>query len=159
MEELAESGERRVGGFGHGVEGLDGAQGVLVGGIAVEKLVLDEAVERAELGHVAAEHADPVHLAQGAADLARRREDGLEGGARGLAVAERLVDQPVVGGDEILEFGGEAQVAELGVLEDADQAVRVLLEDFPVAAGSSGRPPCKSRRIPRWRAVCGRGRK
>ena len=93
VEELLEKAEALVRFAGELVEPVDGAQRVLVGGVAVEELVLHEAVERAELRQVAAEEADAVHLAQHAGHIALAREDGGEAFARGLAVAEGLVDQ------------------------------------------------------------------
>jgi hypothetical protein len=99
------------------VELFDAAQGVFVGGVAVEELVLDEAVERAELGQVAAEETDAVHQAQDAGDVALAFEDGLEHLAVGFGVAERAVDVLPVVGDEAAECGLSLEVADLAVLE------------------------------------------
>ena len=42
---------------------FDAAQRVLVGRVAVEELMLDQAVERAKLGQIMPKEADAVHLA------------------------------------------------------------------------------------------------
>ncbi len=89
------------------VELFDAAQRVFVRGVAVEKLVLDEAVERAELGQVAAEEADAVHQAQDARDVALAFEDRLEDLAVGFRVAERPVDVVPVVGDETADLRAE----------------------------------------------------
>ncbi len=132
VEVFAEVLEAWVGGVDEFVEFIDAAEGVFVGGVAVEEFVLDEAVEGAEFGEVAAEEADAVHLAEGACDLAFAFEDGLEGIAVCLEVAEGFVDVVPVGGDEAAHLWGEAEVAELGVLEEAHEAVGVFLEDVLV---------------------------
>jgi len=114
------------------IELFDAAQSVFVRGVAVEKLVLDEAVQRTELGQVAAEEADAVHQAQDARDVALAFEDRLEYLAVGFCVAERPVDISPVVGDETADLGAELEVAHLAMLEQSHQTVRVFLENVRV---------------------------
>lgn len=83
------------------VELVDAAEGVFVGGVAVEKLVLHKAVQRAKFREVAAEDTTAVHLAENACDLTLASEDF----AKSIAVldpkAERFVDEIPVGLDEL----------------------------------------------------------
>ena len=75
------------------IEHVDGAQRVLVCRVAMEKLVLHEAGERAELWHIAAEESHSMHLPQHACDIAFLREDRLEALADGLVVSVALIHQ------------------------------------------------------------------
>ncbi len=111
------------------VELVDAAQGVLVGGVAVKELVLDQAVEGSELGEVAAQHPAAVHEAEGAGHLAFLLEDGLESLAVVLRVAEGLVDPVPVGLDQLTEGGRGPQVVFLAVQEELQQAGGVFLEN------------------------------
>jgi hypothetical protein len=78
-----------------------------------------------------------VHLAEGACDLAFAFEDGLECFAVGFEVSEGFIDVVPVVGDEAAHLWGEAEVAELGVLEEAHDAVGVLFEDVLVGGVDS----------------------
>ena len=112
---------------------------MFVRGVAVEELVLDEAVERAELRQVAAEEADAVHEAQDAGDVALAFEDGLEDLAVGFRVAERAVDVLPVAGDEAADLRAELEVADLAMLEEPHQAAGVFLENVLVRRETGGR--------------------
>ena len=114
------------------VELIDAAEGVFVSGVAVEELVLDEAVECAEFGQVASEDADAVHESEGASDFAFAFEDALEDEAVGFGVAEGPVDIRPVCGDEAADLRAEFEVAELAVLEEAEEARRIVLEDVGI---------------------------
>jgi hypothetical protein len=130
--EFLVEGDGEVGLAGEAVEHFDGAEGVFVGGVLVEEFVLDEAGEGAEFGDEAAEEADAVHLAEGATDVTFAGEDGEEGIANGFLVAEGGVDEAEAFLDELEEFGAEAEVALLGVGEEADEAVGVVFEEVGV---------------------------
>ena len=75
------------------VELLDHSQRVLVRRVPMEKLVLHEIGQGAELGQVPAEKPDPVHLPQHPGHIALAAEDALERLPIGLLVAERPADQ------------------------------------------------------------------
>ena len=111
---------------GEFVEPVDGAQRVFVGRVAVVELVLDEVGESPELGDVAAEEADAVHLAEGVGDAADPAEDGLEGLAVGFAVAELAVDNAEVRLREPEQFRAEAQVPLLDILEHQHHLMRIF---------------------------------
>ena len=66
------------------VELFDAAQRVFVGGVAVEKFVLNEAIECAEFRQIASEESDAVHESQDASDIALAFEDRLESFAVGF---------------------------------------------------------------------------
>lgn len=112
------------------VELVNAAESVFVGGVAVEKLVLDEAVECAKLREVASEDADAVHESERACDFAFAFEDALEDEAVGLCVAEGAVDVCPVGGDEAADLWAEFEVAELAVLEEAEKSRWIVFENI-----------------------------
>ena len=112
------------------VELFDAAQRVFVGGVAVEKFVLDKAVERAEFRQVAAEKSDAVHEAQDACDIAFAFEDCLECFAVGFRATEGSVDVVPVLRDEAADLRAELEVAKLAMLEEPHEPVRVLAENF-----------------------------
>mgnify|MGYP003345640010 CR=1 FL=1 len=60
------------------VEFFDANQRVLVGGVLMVKLVLDEAVQFAEFGEIFSQHTALVHAAEDAPDLAPFPQDGEE---------------------------------------------------------------------------------
>ncbi len=108
------------------VEHLDADQRVLVGGVAVEELVLDQAGEGAELREEAAEEAELVHHAQRAADLPLAREDGQQRLAHGGLVDEAPVDHVEPAAQAQLKLRPEVGVVLLGEQEDAYQPQRLL---------------------------------
>ena len=112
------------------VEFFDADQGVLVGGVAMEKLVLHEAGELPELRDVAAEKIDLVHRAQDAADLALARADREEGFARGLGILEGAIDEVEAAADELRELRAEPELALLQVLEEPHHAAGSWLKMF-----------------------------
>ena len=114
----------------HGVELIDADQGVLVRCVAVVELVLDEAVERPELRHVATEKTEVVHQAENRADLAFARQDREERLPRGPRILECSVHQRKPPADEVGEFGVEFELADLGVVEGPDHAVGIVVEDL-----------------------------
>ena len=73
LQEGAVLGKGRLGGVDDFVEHFDADEGVFVGGVTMEELVLHQAGQGAELGEEAAEEAEFVHGAQGAADLSLAR--------------------------------------------------------------------------------------
>ena len=79
LKELLVFCELRLGRIDQAIEFLDADEGVLVGRVAMEKLVLHEAGQLAELRDVTPEEIDLVHGAQDRADLALARADGEEG--------------------------------------------------------------------------------
>lgn len=115
-----------------GVELVDAAEGVFVGGVAVKELVLHEAFEGAEFGEVAAEESGAVHEAEDAGDFSFLLEDVFELVADALVVAEALVDEFPVGLDEFTEFGGDGELVALAVPVEAHEAIDVLLENLVV---------------------------
>ena len=73
LQEGAVFGKGRLGGVDDFVERFDADEGVFVGGVTMEELMLHQAGEGAELGEEAAEEAEFVHGAQGGADLSLAR--------------------------------------------------------------------------------------
>ena len=107
FEQLPVVGELRVAGFEQRVEFFDADEGVFVGRIPVEKLVLHEAGQFAELRQVGAEQIHLVHRAQDAPDLSAPGEDRDERFPRRARVLERPVHQPEPAADELLQLGAE----------------------------------------------------
>ena len=119
------------------VELFDAAQRVFVGGVAVEKFVLDEAVERAEFRQVTAEKSDAVHEAQHARDITFAFEDRLECFAVGFRATEGPVDVVPVLRDEAADLRAELEVAKLAMLEEPHESMRVLAENFAMGGEKS----------------------
>ena len=114
----------------NGVEFFDANEGVLVSRVAVVEFVLHEAIERAELGDVAAEHAEVVHEPEDATDLAFARKDREEGFPRGGRVLKSAVDEVQAARDEIDQLGMELELTDLGVMEGAQEAVGIVVENL-----------------------------
>src|SRR5208282_5157859 len=99
--------ERSVGGVGEvfglpdAVELLDAHQRVLVGGVLVVELVLDQAGELAELGEVFAEQIHLVHSAENRRDAPALVEDGQEAVPHVLVRQEGAVHQAQVAANEL----------------------------------------------------------
>jgi len=128
-EEVAVDGAARVFVINEGIELVDAAEGVLVGGVAVEEFVLNEAVERAEFREVSSEDAGAMHEAEDVGDLAFFLEDFAEGYAVFGAKSEGLIDKVPMFFDELAERGGRADIVLLAVGEEADETAGVFFED------------------------------
>ena len=126
------------------VELVDAAQGVLVGGVAVEKLMLHKAVHGIEFGEEFSEKSHPVHEPQCACDIALALEDCLKRVAVPLVITKILVHQVEVFLDQFSHRRREFQRSHLAMLEQPHQAVGVAREhivgqrvDAPVARRES----------------------
>ena len=113
-----------------GIEFFDADECVFVGGVAVVELVLNEAIKRAELGDVAAQHAEVVHEAENAADLALPRKNGEESLPRGGRVLEGPVDQMQAARNEIDQLGVKLELTNLGVVECAQKPVGIVVKNL-----------------------------
>ena len=96
----------------------------------MEELVLHQAGQRRELGDVAPQKIALVHHAQDASHLPLAAEDGDEGFAGGARVTIGSVHQLQAAADQSHQFRREDGPALLGVLEGADHAERVVLENL-----------------------------
>jgi len=114
------------------VQHFHAAKRVLVRGVAVEKLVLDEAIERAELRQIVAEEPDSMHLAEDGRDVALALEDGLECLAIGFRVTELAVEVFPVRFYEFANGRAQVQAAELAMLEQPHHPAGILLENVGV---------------------------
>ena len=126
-------------GLDEGVELIDAAQGVLIGGVAVKELVLDKALQGAELGKITAQYPATVHESEGAPDLSLLLHDRPEGAAILPVVVEGLVDLVPVGLDEFAQGRGGAEMVFLAVQKEVKQLTpkaSVILVDFHAEATS-----------------------
>ena len=157
LQERAVLGEGRFGGVDDLVEHLDADEGVLVGGVTMEKFVLHQAGEGAELGEEAAEKSEFVHGAQGAADLPLARKDGQERFAHRGLVDEAAVDHVEPAAQAQLQLGAELGVVLLGEEKDAHEPQRFVGEGaWRRAASSSPFSRMKPSISSRWVAWKGR---
>ncbi len=121
--------ERHPVGVDDPVQHLQADQGVLVGGVAVEELVLHQAGERGELGEEAAQDAQLVHPAEGLAHLPLAPDHGEDELAHLLQVAEVPVDVAQPSPDAQGELGRELHVVQLGQVEGLHQTDRLGTEE------------------------------
>ena len=116
------------------IEDLDRLQGMLVRGVAVEKLMLNETGQGTELGQVTPEKPHPVHLPQAPCHASLPGENRLEGLPVVTVVAEGLVDHRKTGLDDINELRAHPQTPDLRMLEEPHQAPGVLIENIRAGA-------------------------
>ena len=116
---------------------LDAAKRVFVGCVTVEKLVLNETIERTEFRQIASEESDAVHQSQNPRDITLAFEDGLEGFAVGFRAAESAVDVIPVLCDEAADLRAEFEVAKLAVLEEPHESMWILAENVTVGGEES----------------------
>ena len=129
LEEPAVAPELRVFGVDQGIEFVDADQRVLVCRVAMEKFMLHKAGQPPEFGQITPEKIRLVHHAQDAADLSLARENGEKHLPGGAGILEGAVDHTESLTHEIDQRGGEGEVAQLGVLEQPHQPLRVLGEN------------------------------
>ena len=118
------------------IELVDADQRVFVRGVAMEKFMLHQAGELAELRNVTAEEIDPMHHPQGAADFALARNDPAKNLARLFRVAQKsAVINPDFAGEQIGKIRAELEVAFLRNFEHFHHLDRFLFEKI----GRSGK--------------------
>ena len=108
---------------------FDTAQGMLVGGIAVEELVLDQICQLSELGKIQSQETKLVHLAKDVRHLTAILKNLFEGGSIGPAFPEGVVDKVEVPADQLANFRARLQVPPLRVEEIPHQATRVFFKN------------------------------
>ena len=99
---------------------------MLVGGVAMVKLVLNEAGERAEFLDVASEKSKIVHLAQDSSHLPLARKNGEKGFAGHAGVLERAVDESQSSPDDVTQFWTEIELSDLSVVKSANESIGIL---------------------------------
>ena len=114
------------------VQHIDAAQSVLVGRIAVEKLVLNQVGQLSKFREVATEETVSVHAPKNMSYLAAVLEDLFEGFPIRFIASEVAVDEMPVLFEETSDFGAGAQMPTLSVQEEAHEALRVLGKDIVV---------------------------
>src|SRR5262249_36604726 len=115
LKQLRVTGMRRSGGAPDAIKLLETHQRVLVRGVLMIKLVLNEAGELAELGNVFAEKIHLVHGAKDDGHVAALAENGQERFAH-VFIGEKLaIHEAQFGTDQLREIGMEPQAALLGV--------------------------------------------
>ena len=112
------------------IELLDADERVLIGRVAVEELVLNEAVQRAELGDITTQDTEIMHEAQSPPDFALAGQNGEEGLPRGDGVLESAVDEMQTAADKIHKLGVEFELADLGVVEGPHEPIGVVIENL-----------------------------
>ena len=98
-ENLSVASNRRVVRFYQGIQLVDTAEGMLIGGIAMKEFMLNKAFKSPEFREITAEDPASVHESQGTCDLPLFFQNGPEGAAIFLIVIEALVDPVPVGLD------------------------------------------------------------
>jgi hypothetical protein len=98
--------------------------------VAMKKFMLHQAIQRAEFGEIAPEHAEIVHEAKGSPDLALAR-DREEGFPRGDSILECAVNQVQSAADKVDKLRMEFQLADLRVMERTHEAVGIVVENLP----------------------------
>jgi hypothetical protein len=73
-----------------------------------------------------------MHHPQNVTDLALSGQNGLKRFAGGPSVLKGAIDQSGPPADQLLEFRTQFQLALLCVQEDADQAKRIFVKNFPI---------------------------
>ena len=106
---------------GQGLQVVQGHQGVLVGGVQVVDVVLDQAGQGAELGKIGAQYAEVVHAAQGSRRAVFAPQDAHEDVARLGRPAQLVVDQVQGGADGALHLLAQAQFLDLCQVKDGKQ--------------------------------------
>ncbi len=128
LEDVAVFRKRRLGCVDDFIEHLDADQRVLVGGVAMEELVLHEAGEGPELGEETAQETEFVHVAQCPGDLALAREDRQKGFAHGRLVDEAAVDHVEPAAQAQFQLRPEFGVVLLGEEKHAHEAHGLVRE-------------------------------
>jgi len=110
---------------------------VLIGGVAVKELVLDKALQGAELGKITAQYPATVHESEGAPDLSFLFQDRPEGVAILPVVVEGLVDLVPVGLDEFAQGRGGAEMMFLAMEKKTQESPGIFFEDPVMLGGES----------------------
>lgn len=122
----------RIIGGDQGVELIDAAQGMFVGGEAMEELVLDETFKGAKFRKVTAEHSAAMHESERATDLSLLLENGFEGSPIVCGVGEFVINPVPIGLDQLAQGRRGTEVVFLTVEKEAEQASGILGKDLVV---------------------------
>ena len=102
---------------------------MLIRGVLVVELVLNQAGELAELGDVFSQQIHLVHRSQDRRDVAALVHDFQEGRAHVLVVDEAAVHQPEFAADQLRQIRMQLQSTLLRVQKNAHQTARLVLEN------------------------------
>ena len=115
--------------FDESIELVNATKSVFVGGVAVKKFVLDEAVEGAEFGEVAPKDSTSMHQAQGAGNLSFAFENLPERFAVFASDPEGAINEVPAFFDELAKGRRRRDLIFLTVDEEADEAIGVFFKN------------------------------
>ena len=131
LENLPVAGEFFFSGKENAVQLLDTDKRVLIRRVAVVELVLDKAIQRAELRYIAAKDSQIVHEAERAPDLSLPGQDGKKCLSCGDGVLKGAIDEVQSTADEIHKLGVELKLPDLRMVEGPHETVGVVVENIP----------------------------